>query len=680
MAAIDRLLRQAIDQTLPDETQVVYVSPLKALSNDIQRNLQVPLEEIREAAFAADAEPQPIRVAVRTGDTPSSQRQAMLRKPPHILVTTPESLYLLLTSAKGRDILRNVRTLIVDEIHALARDKRGSHLSLSLARLDQLCAAPPTRIGLSATQRPIDEIARFLVGSENVAASGEPHCRIIDTGHVRELDLAVEVPPSELSAVCSVETWQEIYARLGHLINEHRSTLVFVNTRRLAERVTHYLEEQLGEGQVASHHGSLSRETRLKAEEKLKAGQLKAIVATASLELGIDIGYIDLVCQIGSPRSIATFLQRVGRAGHALGQVPKGRLFALTRDELLESLALVRAVRNGHLDRVEIPIAPLDILAQQIVAAVACDEWQEDELFSLCRKAWPYRDLKRTDFDAIVAMLSEGIASGNRAGAYLHRDQIHHRLRARRHARISSLTSGGAIPEQADYRVVTEGERTFVGTLNEDFAIESQSGNVFQLGNVSWRILYVRGGEVTVLDAHGAPATVPFWLGEAPGRTAELSTEFSELREQIWDHARESVDGAVAWLRQETGAEEWAARQAANYVEAQGAAIGLVPSQRRVVFERFFDESGGMQLVIHAPFGRASIAHGVWHCESASAARLTSSCKRAPTTMESCSPLARSKVFRWSRCLRCLIRRSPNPFWFKRCWRRRCSACGGDGT
>jgi ATP-dependent Lhr-like helicase len=603
LASIDNLLRQAIGHTLPDETQVVYVSPLKALSNDIHRNLQLPLEEIRELALAEGNRPQPIRVAVRTGDTPAGQRRAMLRKAPHILVTTPESLYLLLTSEKSREILRNVRTVIVDEIHALARDKRGSHLALSLARLDHLCSQPPTRIGLSATQRPIDEIARFLVGAESVGPGGEPHCRIVDTGHVRELDLAVEVPPGELSAVCSVETWHDVYARLSQLINEHRSTLVFVNTRRLAERVTHYLEEMLGDGQVASHHGSLSREMRIKAEERLKAGQLKAIVATASLELGIDIGYIDLVCQVGSPRSIATLLQRVGRAGHALGRVPKGRLIALTRDELLEALALVRAVRRGRLDQVEMPVAPLDILSQQIVAAVACEEWREDALFAMCRHAWPYRDLPRSEFDAIVAMLSEGIAAGNRTGAYLHRDQIHHRLRARRHARISALTSGGAIPEPADYRVVTEGERTFVGTLNEDFAIESQAGNVFQLGNMSWRILYVRGGEVTVRDAHGAPATVPFWLGEAPGRTIELSSELSEFRQEVWEQTRESADAAAAWLRTETGADDSAVRQAANYVESQGAAIGLVPTQRQVVFERFFDESGGMQLVIHAPFG-----------------------------------------------------------------------------
>jgi ATP-dependent helicase Lhr and Lhr-like helicase len=659
LAAIDSLFRRAVDNDLPHETQVVYVSPLKALSNDIHRNLQVPLQEIHAAAVAAGLSPQEIRVAVRTGDTPPRERQAMLRRPPHILVTTPESLYLLLTGSKSREILRLVRTVIVDEIHALARDKRGSHLSLSLARLDRLCGAPPTRVGLSATQRPMDQIARFLVGSSSETsrsgfktregeapaepptregeAPAEPPifatpCHIIDTGHVRELDLAIEVPPSELSAVCSNETWSEVYARLSELICEHRSTLVFVNTRRMAERVGHYLEELLGEGHVASHHGSLSREIRLRAEEKLKSGQLKAIVATASLELGIDIGYIDLVCQIGSPRAIATFLQRVGRAGHALGRIPKGRLFALTRDELLEALALVRAVRNGKLDRIEIPRAPLDILAQQIVASVACEDWAEDELYEMCRQAWPYNDLKRRDFDSVIEMLSDGIAPGNRTGAYLHRDRIHARLRARRAARLTAITSGGAIPELADYRVVTEGERTFVGTLNEDFALESQAGNVFQLGNTSWRILYVRGGEVTVVDAHGAPATVPFWLGEAPARTAELSAELSELRQEVWQKCsgppprsgeglgegqpagtsspdlsylgrRDSLEPARAWLQDETGANERIACQAVNYVAAQGAAIGLIPTQRQVVFERFFDESGGMQLVVHAPFG-----------------------------------------------------------------------------
>jgi ATP-dependent Lhr-like helicase len=676
LVAIDRLLRQAAGQSLPDEVQVVYVSPLKALSNDIRRNLQIPLHEIQEAAETAGYQPKPIRICVRTGDTPAGERQAMLRRPPHILVTTPESLYLLLTGSKSREILRNVRTVIVDEIHALARDKRGSHLSLSLARLDRLCTSPPVRVGLSATQRPMDAIARFLVGTPNVAADGQARCHVVDTGHVRELDLAVEVPPSELSAVCPIETWKEVYARLAELIREHRSTLVFVNTRRLAERVCHYLEEELGPGHVTSHHGSLSRETRLLAEEKLKAGELKAIVATASLELGIDIGYIDLVCQIGSPRSIGTFLQRVGRAGHALGRIPKGRLFAMTRDELLESLALIGAVRRGQLDRIVMPAGPLDILAQQIVAAAAGEDWDEDDLLAMCRAAWPYHDLRPEDFDAVVAMLSDGIAPGNRSGAYLHRDQINRRLRGRRNARIAAITSGGAIPEQADYRVVTE-DGTFVGTLNEDFAIESQAGNVFQLGNSSWRIHHIRTGVVTVSDAHGAPANVPFWLGEAPGRTDELSAELSSLRETLWqaatgnadfgfrisdcglserpsvgapanlsavnrrntlassgavnddiafqgngrkgladdtllDHtlggaqpaaAPDALASGVDWLKAQCGADDWGARQAINYVAAQGAALGVVPTRRQVVFERFFDESGGMELVIHAPFG-----------------------------------------------------------------------------
>ncbi len=635
LACIDRLLRAGLEGTLSNTTEVLYISPLKALSNDIRRNLETPLEEIRQCAAEAGYEPPPIRVQVRTGDTTPSERQAMLRQPPHILVTTPESFYLLLTSAKGRNMLRTVQTVIVDEIHALARDKRGSHLALSLERLEALCDSPPVRIGLSATQRPIDEIARFLVGSKRVDTSGIPDCSIIDTGHLRNLDLEIEVPVTELSAVCSHEMWDEIYHRLAELIKSHRSTLVFVNTRRMAERVCHHLTQLLGNDAVASHHGSLSRQIRLAAEERLKAGELKAIVATASLELGIDIGYIDLVCQIGSPRAIATFLQRAGRAGHSLGVIPKARLFALTRDELLESMALIRAVQHGRLDQVEIPVAPLDILAQQIVAEVANAEWNEDALYELCRSAWPYRNLQRKDFDAVVAMLSEGIGRSNRRGAYLHRDMINRRLRPRRSARLAALTSGGAIPENADYRVVTESERTFVGTLNEDFAIESIAGDVFILGNTSWRIKHVRGGEVVVNDAQGAAATIPFWLGEAPGRTIELSAEVSNLREELANRAnglaslenefsglkQKSPEGdcsshddesplgfepaisIAGWLRQECGVTEWAARQALEYVTAQKAAIGLAPTQKQIVFERFFDEAGGMQLVIHSPYG-----------------------------------------------------------------------------
>ncbi len=608
LVCIDRLLRQSLQETLESGTQVIYVSPLKALSNDVHRNLETPLEEINAAALEAHPALDPIKVGLRTGDTPNSQRQSMVRRPPHILVTTPESLYLLLTSPKAREILRTVNTVIVDEIHALARDKRGSHLTLSLERLDVLCDQRPTRIGLSATQRPLERIAQFLVGESDATRIRE-RCRMVDVGHLRKLDLDVEVPPSELSAVCSNEQWDEVYARLVELISTHRSTLIFVNTRRLAERVAHRLSETLGPEAVASHHGSLAREIRLNAEQRLKSGELRVIVATASLELGIDVGYIDLVCQVGSPRSIATLLQRVGRAGHSLGALPKGRLFPLTRDDLLEGLALLRAVRTGQLDQVEIPEKPLDILAQQIVAAVAVDEWDEDELYNLCRRGFPFREVTRSQFDSILTMLSEGIEGSRRYGAYLHRDRINGKLRARRGARIAAATSGGAIPDNADYFVYTEGDRTLVGTVNEDFAIESMAGDIFLLGNTSWQIRSVRGGEVTVRDAQGAPANVPFWFGEAPGRTDELSTQVSELRVELADRLKQGLDNpqtqqaALQWLCESCGCGEHAARQAVGYVAAQLAAIEVVPSRRQIVFERFFDESGGMQLVIHAPLG-----------------------------------------------------------------------------
>ncbi len=603
LVCIDRLFRQAIEGTLTDQIHTVYVSPLKALSNDVRRNLTGPLEEILAKAHGAGLKSNAIRALVRTGDTPAKDRAAMLKKPPHILVTTPESLYLLLTAAGSRKLLRHVDTVIVDEIHALARDKRGSHLTLSLERLEALCEKPPVRIGLSATQKPVEEIARFLVGTKRVSPSGEPLCRIVDIGHVRALDLGLEVPASEISTVCSNEQWDEIDKKLSDLINSHRSTLVFVNTRRIAERISYRLRERLGADAVASHHGSLSREIRLDAEERLKTGKLKAIVATASLELGIDVGFIDLVCQIGSSRSIATFLQRVGRSGHHLGVIPKGRLFALTRDELLESLAIVRAVKQGRLDRVEIPIAPLDILAQQIVAEVAADDWDENALYRCFRSAWPYRDLQRKDFDRIVELVTEGFARGRKEGAYLHRDAVHHQLKPRRSARLAAIMSGGAIPENADYRVVTEDEGTFVGTVNEDFAIESLSGDVFLLGNTSWRIRYVRAGQVVVRDAEGAPANVPFWLGEAPARTMELSEELSDLRERISEELNGGIETAVTFLKREADVDDFVARQAVMYVAAQKAAVGFVPTQRRILFERFFDESGGMQLVIHAPYG-----------------------------------------------------------------------------
>jgi ATP-dependent Lhr-like helicase len=598
LAAIDDLLRQGITGggTLPDETQVVYVSPLKALSNDIQKNLSQPLEEIR-AALVADGLPDAnIRVLLRTGDTAPAERQAMVKQPPHILVTTPESLYLILTSERARETLRNVRTVIVDEIHAVARDKRGSHLTLSLERLAALSRHPLQRIGLSATQKPIEEIARFLVGTER------PSPAIVDSGHARELDLALEIPSSPLEAVMSAEVWEEVDERLAQLISAHRTTLVFVNTRRLCERLTMQLSERLGADQVTSHHGSLSREKRLEAETRLKNGELKALMATASLELGIDIGAVDLVCQVSTPRSIATLLQRVGRSGHRLGAVPKGRVFPLSRDELIECAALLRAARERKLDRLIIPERPLDILAQQLVAAVACEEWDEDALYDLVRRAYPYRDLARKDFDDVVRMLSDGFTTKRgRRSAYIHYDGVNRQLRARRGARLAAITSGGAIPDLGDYRVILEPTETFVGTLNEDFAIESAPGDIFQLGNASYLILKVESGQVRVADAKGQPPSLPFWLGEAPSRTDELSAEVSRLRRDI-EQRLGDVAGAIRWL-EEIGVPEPVARQMVEYLAATRAVLGVVPSQETLVLERFFDEAGGMQLVLHAPFG-----------------------------------------------------------------------------
>ena len=603
LASIDRLWRQAEEGQLEDAIDVVYVSPLKALSNDIQRNLEEPLAEISALARELDLPDAGIRAMVRSGDTSPSSRREMLRRPPHILITTPESLYLMLTAAASRETLRGVRTVIVDEIHALVRDKRGSHLALSLARLDHLCEQRPTRIGLSATQRPIEEIARFLMGSDRMREDGSSDCAIVDLGHQRELDLAVEVPPTDLQAVCSGEQWNDIYDRLAELIGQHRTTLIFVNTRRLAERVAHHLRERLGEEQVAAHHGSLSKERRLRLEGWLKAGEMKALVATASLELGIDIGSVDLVCQIESPRSITTFLQRVGRSGHALGLTAKGRLFATTRDELVECAALVRAARAGRLDRVYPPVAPLDILAQQIVAECACQPWQEDELFELMRRAAPYASLDRRDFDQVLEMLCEGYGSGGgRLPGYLHRDRIQGVLRGRRGARMAALECGGAIPEMADYRVVAEPQGAFVGTVNEDFAVESMAGDIFLLGTTSWRILRVEAGTVRVEDAHGAPPTIPFWLGEAPSRTAELSQEVAALRREVAARLERGED-AAGWLAAEAALDTYAAQQLAHYIRIGKESLGLMPTDTDVVFERFFDETGGMQLVVHAPFG-----------------------------------------------------------------------------
>src|SRR5438876_1349341 len=617
LASLDALFRQGTESHLPDETQVVYVSPLKALSNDIRKNLQEPLSGIRASLGETDGHDIDVRAEVRTGDTTAAQRQALIKKPPHILVTTPESLYLLLTSESGRGMLRTACTLILDEIHAVVDDRRGAHLALSVERLAALVQGPLQRIGLSATQKPIEEIARFLVGACSVDKAGDPDCKIIDIGHRRELDLAIAMPKSPLEAVMSNEVWEEIYHRLAELIQAHRTALVFVNTRRMAERVTHHLGELLSADSVTSHHGSLSAKLRFDAEDRLKRGDLKALVATASLELGIDIGSVDLVCQLGTTCSIATLLQRVGRAEHRRGGLPKGRIFPLSRDELIECAALLRCVHRGELDRLSMPEKPLDVLAQQIVAAASTEDWEETKLFELIGCAWPYRNLTREEFDSVVKMLAEGFSTkrGRRA-ALIHHDAVNHRLRGRRGSRLVALTSGGAIPDNADYRVVLEPSETFVGTVNEDFAVESLAGDIFQLGNASWRILRINSGVVRVEDAKGQPPGIPFWLGEAPARTTELSEAVSDLRmemEQILVGSpccgdrtaqRAVPTNAIAeWLAKEIQLPSEAAEQLGDYFADGYRSLGAIPSQQTLVLERFFDESGGMQLVLHAPFG-----------------------------------------------------------------------------
>jgi ATP-dependent Lhr-like helicase len=616
LACIDRLVRKALAGDLADRIEVLYVSPLKALGNDIQKNLEIPLSEILAMAGERGLLMPEIRTAVRTGDTLMPERRAMLKRPPHILVTTPESLYILLTADKSRAILRDVETVIVDEIHAVADDKRGAHLTLSLERLEALTYKPPVRIGLSATQKPIEEVAHFLTGNSDSQHSW-PDPVIVNIGHKRKLDLAVEVPAMPLGPVASNEMWDEVYNRLVALVEQHRSTLVFVNTRRMAERVAHHLGERIGEENVAAHHGSLSRKLRLAAEKKLKEGQVRVLVATASLELGIDVGTVDLVVQINSCRAIAVALQRVGRSGHWRGAVPKGRFFCTTRDDLLECAALVRAIRQGDLDRLMIPESPLDVLAQQIVAACAAEEWGEDEMFALVRRAYPYRNLARATFDSILEMLSEGIAAKRgRYGAYVHRDRVNGKLRARRGARLAAITSGGAIPDNSLYAVVAEPDGIVVGTVDEDFAVESNRGDIMLLGNTSWMIrrIETNAGRVLVQDAHGAPPSVPFWRGEAPARTQELSEHIGALRETIsemlphtspvgFSATQPEVAAAVSWLKDECGVDDSGAEQAIEYILQGRAVLGAVPTQTTVIAERFFDEGGGMQLVIHAPFG-----------------------------------------------------------------------------
>jgi ATP-dependent Lhr-like helicase len=606
LACVDALVRAGLAAPLPDQTRILYVSPLKALSNDVQRNLEGPLAELAARAAKDGVAFPAIRVGVRTGDTPDAEREKMAKRPPHILVTTPESLYILLTSARGRKALANVGTVIVDEIHAIAGDKRGAHLGLTLERLDRLVAqcggTKPVRVGLSATQKPIERVARLLVGARRPL----PH--VVDAGHRRAIDLAIEITDDELGAVASLEQLDRVYDRIAALVGDHQTTLVFTNTRRMVERVAAALEQRLGEDQVVAHHGSMSRALRLAAEQRLKHGQVRCAVATASLELGIDVGAVDLVVQLGSPRAIATLLQRVGRSGHHLGGTPKGRMFALTRDQLVECAALIRGVRGGNLDEVALRVAPLDILAQQIVATVAAEDdgLGEDEVHELVTGAACYAELPREQLEQILVMLSEGVSERRaRLGAHLHRDRVARRLRPRRGARLAAITSGGAIPDNANYAVVQFPEEIRVGEVDEDFAIDSSAGDIFQLGNTSWRIKRVEAGRVIVEDARGLPPTIPFWFGEAPARTRELSDEVSALRKEIDDRlAAGHGHGAIAaWLADATAMPPIAADQCVAYLAAGRAVLGALPRGDLLIAERFFDEGGGMQLILHAPLG-----------------------------------------------------------------------------
>jgi ATP-dependent helicase Lhr and Lhr-like helicase len=608
LVCIDRLYRAAERGELESEgVRVVYVSPLKALVVDIRQNLQEPLEQIAEVARELGYAAPELRVGARSGDTPASARVQLLKHPPHFLITTPESLYLMVTAGKSREILRSVETIIVDEIHAVARDKRGSHLALTLERLTHVAARRPVRIGLSATQRPLSRVARLLVGAgtERSTLEGEPRCTLVDVGHRRALDLAIELPNRELDAVASNEQLGEVLDRIAGHVKQRRTTLVFVNTRRLSERLAHLLADRVGAENVAAHHGSLSKDRRARVEQQLREGSLKVLVATASLELGIDIGPVELVCQLGSPRSIATFLQRVGRSGHSRFATPVGRLYPLTRDELVECTALLRAVHAGRLDALEVPVAPLDVLAQQLVAECSAEEWRDDALYELVRGAAPYAQLSRESFDEMLQLVSEGIDTGRgKRAAFLHRDRIHGVTKGRRGARLAALTSGGAIPDNADYRVVAEPSDTFVGTINEDFAIESMAGDVFLLGSTSWRIRRVESGTVRVVDAEGAAPTIPFWLGEAPARTAELSEEVSALRAGVErELSSGGISAASSWLAREAQVDEAVADAVVAYLRASRTALGLLPTQSDLVFERFFDDSGGMQLVLHSPYG-----------------------------------------------------------------------------
>ena len=603
---------------------MVYISPLKALGNDIQKNLQEPLAEITRAGRLQGLPLQEIRTAVRSGDTPPAERQRMIARPPHILITTPESLYILLTAERSRQMLKRAHTVIVDEIHAVAGDKRGAHLALSLERLDALAGRPLQRIGLSATQKPMEDIACLLVGTRRLRRDGTPECAIVDVGHKRELDLSIEVPDQELGPITS-------HGAVGRGLRPHRAadpdpprhpgvrahapaggTGGAPAHRPARARARCWPTTAACRARPGSKPSRSSRPRRCRWWWPPRRWSWASTSATWSW------------CATSAhPAPSPRCCSGVGRSGHWLGAVPKGILYPLTRDDLLQCAASVYAVRRGDLDRIGLVRQPLDVLAQQMVATVASltpapkpgetlpllpeskppPGIAEEDLWELVRGAYPFRDLSRREYEQVLHMLCEGVAPARgRRGAHIHRDRVNRMLRARRGARLVSITNGGAIPDTADYDVVESPTETFVGKVNEDFAIESLAGDIFLLGNTSWRIQRVASGKVWVVDAQGAPPTIPFWLGESPGRTLELSRAVSDVRETV---ARRAADGDApdGWLQREAGVGPAGAEQIVAYVNETRAMLGCVPTVDRVVAERFFDESGGMQLVLHTPFG-----------------------------------------------------------------------------
>src|SRR5213595_1265356 len=579
LSAIDRLTAE------PNRgLRLLYVSPLKALNYDVERNLRGPLAGLQSE----------LRVAVRTGDTPQKERAAMLREPPDILITTPESLFLLLTS-RARELLRSVETLILDEVHAVAGTKRGAHLALSVERLQRLVGEPVQRIGLSATQRPLDEIGRFVSGGREI--------ELVDAGRAKEIDLKVVVPLDDMREPEEQQSiWPSIYPEILELVRAHRSTIVFVNNRRLAERLALRLNELAEEEIARAHHGSIAREQRVEIEELLKRGAIPCLVATSSLELGIDMGAVDLVIQVESPKSVARGLQRVGRAGHSLGEISRGRIFPKFRADLLESAVVAQRMQEGLIEETQIPRNPLDVLAQHIVAICADEEIEVAELHDLVRRAYPFAELSRAQLENVLDMLAGRYPSDEFAELRprIIWDRTAGVIRGRSGVRRLAVTNAGTIPDRGLFGVhlIDGGGR--VGELDEEMVYEARAGQVILLGASSWRIEEITRDRVLVSPAPGVPGAVPFWQGEGLGRPYELGEAIGRFSREIVGLPEKK---AIGLLESEHMLDERAAQNLLTFLAEQQTATGAVPSDRTIVIERFRDEIGDWRLCILTPFG-----------------------------------------------------------------------------